>query len=170
MIVELVIFKQCNMNKFYSLVAAVTLSAVAVNAQEIGTSTVTISLENIDAELFPAGVNSTDEITFEIDDIEFGVKNVGRWVGNESQFKTVEKKSVFYNTTELPGRIVSIEISGTGGFDIYAGNDERLVNSTSDDYTVSGTKLNSGETEAENEGSKQVGTSLSLKMIILGLR
>ena len=140
------------MKKFYSLLAAITLSTVAANAQ--GTTTVTISLENIDADLFPAGTNSLAETTFELEGIEFGVKNVGRWVGNSAQFKTVEKKSVFYNTTALPGRIVSIEISGTGGFDIYGGNDGRLINDVSDNYTVSGTKLNDGPTDVEKEGSK----------------
>lgn len=146
------------MKKFYSLLAAITLSTVAVNAQE-GTTTVTISLEEVGAELFnPSGNYSyqSGEVAFELNDIGFGAKAVGQNAGVSTQIKTKPHEGVFYNTEALPGRIVSIEISGSAAaFDIYAGNEGRLVNDASGNYNVTGgVWLNEAA-----EGEEQVGSS-----------
>lgn len=147
---KLLIIKFFIMKKFYSLFAAVVI-AVTVNAQT--TKTVVINVANIGGTtvLGTGNYNGGAERTWTTEGINFGGKAI---TGNAANTPTgtpagtviqaQANNGVIYNTTALPGRIVSITINSAGTAQVsslYGGSTDRLVNSTAANYTVTGTQV-----------------------------
>ncbi|MFA7385288.1 MAG: bacterial Ig-like domain-containing protein, partial [Bacilli bacterium] len=79
------------------------------------------------------------ERTATVNTIGIGSKDVTS-SGANLQFK--KTTGVLYNTTALPGRLVSVVLTQTGTareHSLYGGSTSRLVNDVTADYTVSGT-------------------------------
>lgn len=135
------------MKKFYSLVAA-TLLAITVTAQ--ATKTVTINTASIGgtAVLGTGNYNGGAERTWTTEGISFGGKAITATAANTpitspagSYIQAQANNGVIYNTTALPGRIVSITINYVGTAQVsslFGGDTGRLVNSTAANYTVTG--------------------------------
>ncbi len=155
------------MKKFYSLVAAVVL-AVTVNAQT--TKTLIINTTNIGgtAVLGTSTYSSGAERTWNTEGIAFGGKAITSTVANTpvpgaagANIQAQANNGVIYNTTALPGRIVSITINSVGTAQVsslYGGSTDRLVNNTAGNYTVTGgtqigTASSTGWTATDLEGT-----------------
>ena len=135
------------MKKFYSLFAAAVL-AVTVNAQT--TKTLIINTTNIGgtAVLGTSNYNSGAERTWTTEGIALGGKAITGTAANTpvpgaagANIQAQANNGVIYNTTALPGRIVSITINSVGTAQVsslYGGSTDRLVNSTAGNYTVTG--------------------------------
>ncbi|MDR0414054.1 MAG: hypothetical protein LBH84_01385, partial [Prevotellaceae bacterium] len=76
------------------------------------------------------------------DGVAFGGKAITEGAGNNAGALQMQASSgILYNTTPLPGKIVSIELHSTGTArqsSCYGGGASRLVNSEAASYTVSG--------------------------------
>lgn len=155
------------MKKFYSLFAAAVL-AVSVNAQT--TQTVTINVVNIGGTtvLGTGGYNSGAERTWTTDGINFGGKAITANQNNTpagtpagTVIQTQANNGVIYNTTALPGRIVSVTLNYVGTAQVsslFGGTTGRLVNSAAANYTVTGgtqvgTASSTGWTATDLEGT-----------------
>ncbi|OWK74215.1 hypothetical protein CBW16_02025 [Flavobacteriaceae bacterium JJC] len=135
------------MKKFYSLFAAVVL-AVSVNAQT--TKTLVINTANIGGTtvLNTGNYNGGAERTWTTDGIGFGGKAITGTAANTpvtgpagAHIQAQANNGVIYNTTALPGRIVSVTINSVGTAQVsslFGGNSARLVNSATANYTVTG--------------------------------
>jgi len=143
------------MTKFYSLLAAVALAA-SVNAQ---TASVTINVANIGgtAVLATGNYNNGAERTWETNTISFGGKAITGNAANQpvnpttagTLIQTQASNGVFYNTTALPGKLVSVTINsaGTPRESSLFGGSSRLVNTTAANYDVTGgTQVGSAST------------------------
>ncbi|WP_304342845.1 T9SS type A sorting domain-containing protein [Chryseobacterium koreense] len=134
------------MKKLYSIFAAVVF-AVAVNAQ---TKTVSITNANAggSAVLGAGGYNSGAERTWTTAGIGFAGKAITSNNSNSpagsaanTNIQCQATNAVFYNTTALPGKILSITINYIGtarDFTFSGGDTTRLVNNTTGNYTVTG--------------------------------
>ena len=155
------------MKKFYSLFAAVVL-AVSVNAQT--TKTVTINVANIGGTtvLSTGNYNGGAERTWTTDGINLAGKaitanqnNTPSGTPSGTVIQTQANNGVIYNTTALPGRIVSVTLNFVGTAQVsslFGGNTDRLVNSTAANYTVTGgtqigTASSTGWTATDLEGT-----------------
>lgn len=134
------------MKKFYSLLAAVALTAT-VTAQ---TKTITINAASIGgtAALGTSNYGGGSERTWITEGIGFGGKAI---TGNNtntpssgnpqgSLIQTQANNGVIYNTVAFPGKIVSVTINQVGTARDYSlfGGDNRLVNTTAENYTITG--------------------------------
>lgn len=134
------------MTKFYSLLAAVVLTAT-VNAQ---TKTVTINIASTGgtAALGTGNYASGAERTWTTDGVSFGGKAITGNSANQPVNPTTAgtllqvqaANGVIYNTAALPGKLVSVTINsaGTARESSLYGGAARLVNSTLADYNVTG--------------------------------
>ncbi|MDR2813544.1 MAG: hypothetical protein LBB79_02655, partial [Prevotellaceae bacterium] len=114
---------------------------------EVKTITITVeSIKNGGGTLGSNNYNSGIEKAWTQDGVSFGGKAITE--GNSSNTGNIQAQAnngVLYNTTELPGKIVSIELHsiGTTTSSCYGGT-SRLVNNTAGDYAVSkGTQVGS---------------------------
>ncbi len=135
------------MTKFYSFLAAIALTAT-INAQT--TSSITINAANIGgtAALGTGNYSSGAERTWTTSSISFGGKAITGNATNTptsglaagSVIQTQANNGVIYNTTALPGKIVSVTINsvGTERESSLFGGSARLVNTTAADYAVTG--------------------------------
>lgn len=143
------------MRKFYSLLAAVALTAT-ITAQ---TKTITIDVTSIGgtAVLGTGNYNSGAERTWTTGGISFGGKAITANANNQpttgnaagTNIQTQANNGVIYNTTALPGKIISVTINsvGTARDSSLYGGAARLVNSDAGDYTVTGgTQIGSAST------------------------
>ena len=136
------------MTKFYSLLAAV---AMTVSSNVIAqTATVTIDVASIGgtAVLGTGNYNAGAERTWTTSTIGFGGKAItanaintpttGTAAGTNIQ--TQANNGVIFNTTALPGKILSVTINsvGTPRDSSLFGGSARLVNTAAADYTVTG--------------------------------
>lgn len=107
--------------------------------------TATISITQSSAGITQSGYDNGAERTWSQDDVDFGAKAVMKNGGN---IQLQADNGLIYNTTALPGRIVSVQVitSGTERIStVYGGSSGRLVNSATGDYTVNGgTEFGSG--------------------------
>ncbi len=136
------------MKKLYSLFAAVVM-AVAVNAQT--TKSVTINVSSIGGTdvLKTSNYDGGEERQWSSDDISFGGKaitsNSNKQPNSESAAGTLiqmqASNGVIYNTTALPGRLVSVTLNYVGSAKestLWGGNESRLVNDVKANYIVNG--------------------------------
>lgn len=135
------------MKKFYSLLAAVAITAT-INAQT--TATITINTTSIGgtAALGTGNYNGGAERTWTTNAIDFGGKAITGNANNTpvagaaagSNIQTQANNGFIYNTTALPGKIISLTINsvGTARESSLFGGSARLVNNTTADYTVTG--------------------------------
>lgn len=112
------------------------------------TATITITMATIDPTnaLATNGYNSGAERTWTQSSVDFGGKAICPNQANTPVNPTAARayiqaqasNGVIYNTTALPGRIVSITLNygGTAQNSLCYGGTERLVNSTAADYNV----------------------------------
>lgn len=101
--------------------------------------TETITITQVSAGIDQGDYNSGAERTWTQDEVGFGAKAVMKQSGQDRiQFQA--NNGVIYNTSPLPGKIVSISIDQTASnvFNFFGGNTTRLVNNTSANYTVTG--------------------------------
>lgn len=135
------------MKKLYSFFAAVVIAAT-VQAQTI--KTVTISVANIGGTkvLKTTNYDGGAERVWSTDGISFGGKAITTNNSNSPESGTAAgtliqaqaNNGVIYNTTPLPGKIISVSINSVGiaqNSSLYGGT-SRLVNSTAADYSVTG--------------------------------
>lgn len=135
------------MKKLYSLVAMV-MFAVAYYAQTTATITITNASIGGSAVLGTSSYNGGAERTWTTNGIDFGGKAItGNNNGTPAGFaansviQAQANNGVIYNTTALPGRIVSITINSGGTAQVssfYGGSTGRLVNNVAADYAVTG--------------------------------
>lgn len=154
------------MKKLYSFFAAVVIAAT-VQAQTI--KTVTISVANIGGTsvLKTTDYDGGAERLWTTDGISFGGKaittnntNSPNGTAGGTLIQAQASNGVIYNTTPLPGKIISVTINSVGtpqNSSLYGGT-SRLVNSTAADYTVTGGKQvgaasTSGWTSADLAGT-----------------
>lgn len=144
------------MKKLYSFFAAVVIAAT-VQAQTI--KTVTISVANIGGTsvLKTTNYDGGAERLWTTDGISFGGKaittnNANSPVNGTAGGTLIQAQAtngVIYNTTPLPGKIISVTINSVGtaqNSSLYGGT-SRLVNSTAADYSVTGgTQVGSAST------------------------
>ncbi|MBX2930458.1 MAG: T9SS type A sorting domain-containing protein [Chitinophagaceae bacterium] len=108
------------------------------------TATITIDLTSAggSANLQSNNYGSGAQRTWTINSVDFGGKAITAATGgNAGNIQAQGSNGIFYNTTALPGRIVSITISYFGtarNYNCFGGSTSRLVNSTSANYSVSG--------------------------------
>ncbi len=138
------------MKKFYSLFAAVVITA-SFNAQTTQTTVINVANIGGTAVLGTSAYNGGAERVWQTDNIAFGGKAItangnntpaGTPAGTVIQAQA--NNGVIYNTTPLPGRLVSITLNYVGNTQVsslYGGSTERLVNSTAANYTVAGTQV-----------------------------
>lgn len=134
------------MTKFYSLLAAVALSA-SITAQ---TKTVTINIASTGgtAAIGTGNYASGAERTWSTDGIAFGGKAITGNATNQpttgttagTLIQTQAANGVIYNTTALPGKLISVTINsaGTARESSLYGGTARLVNTASANYDVTG--------------------------------
>jgi hypothetical protein len=105
------------------------------NAFGQGTITITQSSSGIAA----TGYDSGAERTWTQSGVSFGAKAVFKESG-QARLQMQASNGVFYNTTALPGKILSVTINQTNGntSTFSGGNTSRLVNATTGSYTVTG--------------------------------
>ena len=101
------------------------------------------------------GTNDRPERTWTQNAVGFGGKaittnpkdmpNTGNTAGSFIQAQA--SNGLIYNTTAIPGRIVSVQVVtlGTARTSVVYGGNLRLVNSTAGDYNVSGTQFGTGD-------------------------
>lgn len=136
------------MKKFYSLFTALIV-AVTVNAQT--TKTITINTTSIggSAVLGAGNYGGGAERAWTQEEVSFGGKAITGNINNQpssgnpagSLIQVQATDGVFYNTTALPGKLVSVTLNSVGTartYSLQGGNTERLVNSTTGNYTVTG--------------------------------
>lgn len=136
------------MKKIYSLFAA-AIFAITLNAQS--TKTVVINTTNIggSAVLGTTNYNGGAERTWATDGIDFGGKAITGNGANSpvtgtaagSAIQAQANNGVIYNTTALPGKILSITLNFIGTAQVsslFGGNTSRLVNNVAANYTVTG--------------------------------
>ena len=135
------------MTKFYSLLAAVALSAT-INAQ---TKTITINLASTGgtAAIGTGNYGGGAERTFTIGGVALAGKAITGNSANQPVNPTTAgtllqvqaTNGVIYNTAALPGKLISVTINSAGTareYSLFGGNTARLVNSTAENYTVTG--------------------------------
>lgn len=134
------------MTKFYSLLAAVALTA-NVFAQ---TKTITIDVTSIGgtAVLATGNYNNGAERVWSSNSIGFGGKAItananatpGAGDAAATNIQTQANNGIIYNTSALPGKLVSVTINSTGTAreSSLSGGAARLVNATAANYTVTG--------------------------------
>ncbi|WP_432672667.1 T9SS sorting signal type C domain-containing protein [Flavobacterium sp. SM2513] len=100
-----------------------------------GTITITQSSSGITA----TGYDSGAERTWTQSGVSFGAKAVFKESG-QARLQMQASNGVLYNTTALPGKILSVTINQTNGntSTFSGGNTSRLVNATTGSYTVTG--------------------------------
>ncbi|MPS72075.1 MAG: T9SS type A sorting domain-containing protein [Chryseobacterium sp.] len=143
------------MKKIYSLFA-VTVLALTITAQ---TKTVTINVANIGGTgvLGTSNYNNGAERTWTTNSISFGGKAITANANNTpssgnaagTNIQAQANNGVIYNTTALPGKIVSITINsvGTARESSLYGGASRLVNTAAANYDVTGgTQVGSAST------------------------
>jgi len=142
------------MKKFYSLLAAVAITANVV-AQ---TKTITIDVASIGgtAVLGSNNYNSGAEKTWSTGGISLGGKAITTNTANSpasgdvagTYVQAQANNGVIYNTVALPGRVVSVTLNqgGTARQSSLFGGTSRLVTSTAADYTTAGTQVGSAST------------------------
>jgi hypothetical protein len=147
-------FKLYIMKKFYSLLAAVAITANVV-AQ---TKTITIDVASIGgtAVLGSNNYNSGAEKTWSTGGISLGGKAITTNTANSpasgdvagTYVQAQANNGVIYNTVALPGRVVSVTLNqgGTARQSSLFGGTSRLVTSTAADYTTAGTQVGSAST------------------------
>ncbi|MGX9984914.1 T9SS type A sorting domain-containing protein [Soonwooa purpurea] len=133
----------------FKLLLLVALSFLSSNA--FGqTKTITINTTSIGgtAVLGTGAYADGAERAWSQDDVSFGGKAItanqnntpsGNSAGTLIQVAATD--DVFYNTTALPGKLVSVTLNSTGTartYSLQGGNDSRLVNNVAKDYTVTG--------------------------------
>jgi uncharacterized repeat protein (TIGR02543 family) len=106
------------------------------------------------AVLGSSNYNSGLERTWTQGSVDFGGKAItcnisGTPSGSSAcqYIQTQASNGVIYNTTALPGRLISVQFIGTASVatSCFGGN-SRLVNSTTGNYTVGGTQIGSQQT------------------------
>lgn len=115
------------------------------------TATITINLTSVggSANIGSGNYGSGAERTWVQNDVSFGGKAItAAQSPNVGAIQAQASNGVVYNTTALPGRLISVVITSFSGTTnqastLYAGSDGRLVNSTTGNYTASGTSLGS---------------------------
>jgi len=124
-----------------------------------GQSTITITNSSIggSAVLGSNNYGSGAERTWTQSSINFGGKAITCNANNAPSGSTAcqyiqaqASNGVIYNTSALPGRIISIRFIGASSVasSLYGGT-SRLVNTTSADYTVSGTQIGTAQTSTD---------------------
>ncbi len=145
------------MKKLYSLFAAVVMT-VAVNAQT--TKSVTINVSSIGGTdvLKTGNYDGGAERQWSSGDISFGGKaitsNANKQPGEVNSAGTLiqmqASNGVIYNTTALPGRLVSVTLNYVGSAKestLWGGSESRLVNDVKANYNISGgTQIGSAST------------------------
>src|SRR5690606_25940339 len=101
--------------------------------------TETITITQVTSGITQSGYNSGEERTWTQNEINFGAKAVMK-ENSQTRIQFQANNGVIYNTTPLPGRIISVTINQTTSsvFNFFGGNTTRLVNSTSGNYDVTG--------------------------------
>jgi len=98
--------------------------------------------------------NSGAERTWTQNSINFGGKAITCNISNSPSGATAcqyiqaqASNGVIYNTSSLPGRLISVQITGSASVASSCfGEISRIVNSTSGNYTVSGTQIGTAQT------------------------
>jgi len=148
-------------NRFTFLPLTMPLCLVVMLGLFVGngwgqTATITITNATIGGSsvLGSNSYNSGAERTWTQSSISFGGKAITCNVSNTPTGATAcqyiqaqASNGVIYNTSALPGRIVSIKFTGTASVasSCYGGT-SRLVNNTSGNYTVGGTQIGTAQT------------------------
>lgn len=114
------------------------------------TKTITINNASIGGQsvLGSGAYNNGAERVWTTSDISFGGKAITGNANNTPQGQAAQtviqaqaNNGIIYNTTSIPGKIVSIKINSVGtasGFNLFGGSSGRLVNATAGSYTVNG--------------------------------
>lgn len=138
------------MKKLYAFVATIGIAASAF-AQ---TQTITLTASDFTG-LGSNNYNSGAEKTATDSNVTFGGKaitgNVSNTPGGAAAGAYIQAQAnngVIYNTTPLPGKIISITINqgGTARDSSLYGGTSRLVTSTAGDYAVTGTQVGQAST------------------------
>jgi hypothetical protein len=138
---------------FKSLLLAACLALGNANGWgETKTITITLTSAGGTANLGSnsyGGTGSSDrpERTWDQDGVSFGGKVIKG--GTSSYTGTIQAQANdgrIYNTSPMPGKILSITTNQSGGASTCYGGDSRLVNSTAGNYTVSGTQVGESST------------------------
>lgn len=112
------------------------------------TITITIASTGITSTSYDSGA----ERTWTQNGVSFGAKAVMKEnVTTNPTIQSQANNGVIYNTTPLPGKLVSVSFATKTGqtaraASLYGGATERLVNSTTANYSVSGTQVGSSST------------------------
>lgn len=135
------------MKKIYSLFLSLSLTALAF-AQTTTTTSITNTGIGGSAVLGSNNYNSGAERTWSADGVSFGGKYItsnqnNTPTGNSANtlVQAQSNNGVIYNTSALPGRIVSLTINYVGtanDFTFSGGNSSRLVNSSTGSTTITG--------------------------------
>lgn len=128
-------------NRFYLVMFMLMMFSSGAFGQ--GTITINLSSAGGSGNLGTTNYASGAERTWTQSGVTFGGKAI---TANGSNIQGQASNAVFYNTTALPGRILSVVINYSGTARNYAltgGNTSRLVNSTAGNYTTSGTAVGS---------------------------
>lgn len=147
-----------NLKKLNTLLLLLALMGVS----EMGwgqTTSITITNSSIGGSsvLGNNTYNSGAERTWTQNTIGFGGKaitcnpaNIPTGASACDYIQAQANNGVIYNTTALPGRIVSVRFIGTANVasSLFGGN-ERLVNSTAGNYTVGGTQIGISQTSTD---------------------
>lgn len=145
------------MKKFYSLLAAVAMTATIFGQT---TRTVTIDVASIGgiAVLKTGNYDNGAERTWSQNGVSYGGKAITGNSANQPTTPTTAgtliqaqaANGVIYNTTALPGRLVSVTLNQVGTTlresSLFGGNDSRLVNNTAGNYTTGGTQIGAAST------------------------
>ncbi|MDR0687834.1 MAG: hypothetical protein LBF55_03990, partial [Prevotellaceae bacterium] len=132
--------------KLLLLLAVVVAGSGRVRG-EIRTITITAdSIKHGGGTLNSGNYNNGAERTWTQDDVSFGGKAITEGTGvNADAIQMEAANGVLYNTTPLPGKIVSIElhsVSTPRPSSCYGGKTSRLVNSDTGSYSVTdGTRV-----------------------------
>jgi hypothetical protein len=151
-----------------------------VNEVEGQTATITITNSSIGGSsiLGSNNYNSGAERTWTQNSVSFGGKAITCNPANTpttgvtscDYIQAQGSNGVIYNTTAFPGRIVSIQFTGTASVASSCfGGTSRLVNSTSGNYTVSGgTQIGSAQTSANYTWTTQASDNFTFFCIQRG--
>lgn len=145
------------MKKFYSLLAVVALTATVFGQT---TRTVTIDVESIGgvAVLKTGNYDSGAERTWSQNSVSYGGKAITGNAANQPTNPTTAgtliqaqaANGVIYNTTALPGRLVSVTLNQVGttlrDSSLFGGSTSRLVNNTAGNYTAGGAQVGEAST------------------------
>ncbi|WP_051230803.1 T9SS type A sorting domain-containing protein [Epilithonimonas caeni] len=136
------------MTKFYSLLAAVALTVSSNLVAQTATVTIDVASIGGTAVLGTSNYNGGAERTWTTNAINFGgkaitanaINNPTAGTAAATNIQTQGNNGVIYNTTALPGKILSVTINsvGTARESSLYGGAERLVNATAANYDVTG--------------------------------